>query len=218
MGFYAPAQIVRDAKAHGVTVRGVCVNSSFWDNTLEPDGARAGWALRLGFRQIKAMKEEDGLWMTTARGNGYASVEDVWRKAGVGPRILQILAEADAFEALGLNRREALWQAKAIKAPSALPLFAGDLDGEGIVEPKVGLPLMSEGEEIVEDFLALRLTLRRHPMALLRDRLTPGPGRSDGPKWLPDVAGGAPPSRAMVLPPVQDEAARGVPPDRRGRG
>ena len=211
MGFYAPAQIVRDAREHGVVVRQVDVNSSFWDNTLEPDG-RGGLALRLGFRQIRAMKEDDGLWMTAARGNGYASVEDVWRKAGIGPRILQVLAEADGFASLGLTRREALWQAKAIKAPDPLPLFADDLDGEGIREGAVALPKMSEGEEIVEDFLALRLTLRRHPMALLRPHLTPADGNPpvEAGKWLPPLAGGAPPSRAMVLPPVQDEAARPV--------
>ena len=198
MGFYAPAQIVRDARAHGVSVRGVCVNASYWDNTLEADG-RGGLALRLGFRQIRSMREEDGTWMTAARGNGYTSVEDVWRKAGLEPRLLQVLAEADAFAALGLNRREALWQAKAITAPEPLPLFARDLDGEGVREPRVFLPEMSEGEEIVEDFLALRLTLRRHPMALLRPFLTP-----DGP------AGGSRDGAPDWVRPAQDEAARPV--------
>ena len=173
MGFYAPAQIVRDARQHGVEVRPVCINASFWDNVMEPDG-NGGLALRLGFRQIRRLGEEDAGWITAARNNGYRSVEDVWRRAGLGPRRLTVLAEAGAFAALGLSRREALWAARAIAAPKPLPLFARDLDGEGIAEPAVQLRAMTEGEEIVEDYVALRLTLRRHPLALLRPRLTPG--------------------------------------------
>ena len=184
MGFYAPAQIVRDAREHGVTVRPVCINASFWDNVMEPDG-KGGLALRLGFRQIKRLRQDDAAWLTAARGNGYTSVEDVWRRAGLGPAALHTLAEADAFAALGLTRREALWEARAIRAPEPLPLFAGDLDGEGIHEPAVQLPAMSEGEEVVEDYVAMRLTLRAHPMALLRPRLTPtAPGKVFG-KTLP---------------------------------
>jgi len=172
MGFYAPSQIVRDAREHGVVVRGVDINASVWDNTLEADG-KGGLALRLGFRQIKAMREDEASWIAAARGNGYLGVEDVWRRAGTPPRLLAVLAEADAFAALGLSRRIALWEAKAIKGPVPLPLFSGDLDGEGIVEPHVTLPQMSLGQEVVEDYAALHLTLRAHPMALLRDRLTP---------------------------------------------
>ena len=172
MGFYAPAQIVRDARAHGVKVRPVCVNRSYWDNALEPDG-RGGQALRLGFRQIRGLKEEDAAWIAAARGNGYRSVEDVWRRAGVAPAVLARLAEADAFADLGLARRAALWEAKALRAPAPLPLFAGELDGEGIDEPAAHLPAMRLGEEVVEDYVAMRLTLRAHPVALLRDRLTP---------------------------------------------
>ncbi len=172
MGFYAPAQIVRDAREHGVTVRPVCVNASFWDNVMEPDG-HGGLALRLGFRQIKRLRQDDAAWLTAARGNGYTSLEDVWRRAGLGPPALHTLAEADAFAALGLTRRQALWEARAIRAPEPLPLFAGDLDGEGILDPAVHLPAMTEGEEVVEDYVAMRLTLRAHPMALLRPRLTP---------------------------------------------
>ena len=86
MGFYAPAQIIRDAKEHNVTVNPVCINHSFWDNTLEPDGI-GGHAVRLGFRQIKGMKEEDAIWINTTRGNGYSSVHDVWRRAGISPNL-----------------------------------------------------------------------------------------------------------------------------------
>ncbi len=172
MGFYAPAQIVRDAREHGVTVRPVCINESYWDNVMEPDG-RGGLALRLGFRQIKGLAEEDAAWITAARGNGYRSVQDVWRRAGVPPAVVARLAEADAFAALDLTRRDALWEAKALSGDKPLPLFAGDMDGEGILEPAAHLPAMTEGEEVVEDYVAMRLTLRRHPMALLRDVLTP---------------------------------------------
>ncbi|MDH5798991.1 MAG: error-prone DNA polymerase, partial [Paracoccaceae bacterium] len=173
MGFYAPAQIVRDAREHGVTVRPVSINQSYWDNSMEPDG-RGGLALRLGFRQVRAMREEDAHWIVAARANGYTSVDEVWRRAGIAPRMLRVLAEADAFADLGLSRRDALWAARAITAPGELPLFAGDLDGEGIREATVDLPAMSEGEEVVEDYVSMRLTLRAHPMALLRHRLTPG--------------------------------------------
>ncbi|MCP5039364.1 MAG: error-prone DNA polymerase [Rhodobacteraceae bacterium] len=172
MGFYAPAQLVRDAREHGVEVRPICINASFWDNVMEPDG-KGGLALRLGFRQLKGFNEDEAGWITAARGNGYQTAEDVWRRAGTKPRLLARLAEADAFQALDMNRREALWQAKAITSDAPLPLFAGDMDGEGIDEAPVSLPKMTLGEEVVEDYVAMRLTLRAHPMALLRHRLTP---------------------------------------------
>ncbi|MBY6201463.1 error-prone DNA polymerase [Maritalea mobilis] len=172
MGFYAPAQIVRDAREHGVEVRPICVNRSHWDNVMERTET-GELALRLGFRQIKSMREEEADWLTAARGNGYTSVEDVWRRAGLEARFLTILSEADAFAALGLDRRQALWAARALTPKRELPLFAGDLDGEGIVEPAAHLPKMTEGEEVVEDYVAMRLTLRSHPVALIRDRLSP---------------------------------------------
>lgn len=172
MGFYAPAQIVRDAREHQVQVRPVCVNASFWDNVMEPDG-RGGLAIRLGFRQIKGMSEDEVSWLTSARGNGYISVESVWKKAGLHPKSIQILAEADAFCSLDLPRREALWAAKAIISQKPLPLFSQDLEGEAILEEKVYLRQMTEGEEVIEDYVAMRLTLRAHPVALIRHLLTP---------------------------------------------
>src|SRR6056297_241594 len=172
MGFYAPAQIVRDAREHGVTVRPVCINASCWDNTLEPDG-RGGLALRLGFRQVRGLARDEADWIAAARGNGYLGPEDVWRRAGTGPALLARLAEADAFAGLGITRRDALWQARAIRSAEPLPLFARDLDGERIDEPAAHLPAMSLGEEMVEDYAALRLSLRAHPLALLRSLLTP---------------------------------------------
>lgn len=168
MGFYAPAQLVRDTRDGGVEVRPISINHSEWDCTLEPrpDGTLA---LRLGFRQIKGIREEDATWIKAARGNGYPDVESVWRRAGVKPETLERLAEADAFTALGLSRREALWAAKALHGPGPLPLFGND--GEGGAEPVVHLPQMTLGQEVIEDYLSLRLSLRAHPMALLRPHL-----------------------------------------------
>ncbi|WP_353346095.1 error-prone DNA polymerase [Litorivita sp. NS0012-18] len=170
MGFYAPAQIVRDVREHGVETRPICINHSEWDNTLErrPDGALA---LRLGFRQIKGFKEEDAGWIVAARGNGYPDPQALWLRAGLRPDALTRLAEADAFTDNGLTRRDALWQVKAIQSPNPLPLFNDPIDGEAIHEPAVTLPTMHLGEEVVEDYVSTRLTLRAHPMELLRPSL-----------------------------------------------
>jgi error-prone DNA polymerase len=171
MGFYAPAQIIRDAREHGVEVRPITINESYYDNILEPDG-KGGLALRLGFRQLKGMGVEDAAWLAEARGNGYRSVQDVWRRAGVSPIVLYRLAEADAFACLGMSRREALWEARGIVGEKPLPLFAYDIDGESIIEPEANLPKMGLGEEVVEDYISFRFSLRAHPLALLRPRLT----------------------------------------------
>tara|TARA_R110002051_G_scaffold76595_1_gene139992 strand:- start:2606 stop:5839 length:3234 start_codon:yes stop_codon:yes gene_type:complete len=167
MGFYAPAQIVRDAREHHIEVRPICVNNSAWDNTLERR-ADDGWALRLGFRQIKGFREEDAGWIVAARGNGYPDPESLWLRAGLAPSVLELLAEADAFCDMGLGRRNALWHVKAIRGQQPLPLFNGPIEGEGIREPNVDLPMMHLGEEVVEDYVAMRLSLRAHPMELLR--------------------------------------------------
>ncbi|WP_353309588.1 error-prone DNA polymerase [Shimia sp. NS0008-38b] len=171
MGFYAPAQIVRDIREHGVETRPICINHSEWDSTLErrPDGALA---LRLGFRQIKGFKEEDAGWIVGARGNGYPDPEALWLRAGIRPDVLTRLAEADAFSDMGLTRRAALWKVKAIQSPKPLPLFNDPLDGEAIQEPEVLLPNMHLGEEVVADYVSTRLTLRAHPMELLRPSLS----------------------------------------------
>ncbi len=175
MGFYAPAQIVRDAREHGVQVLPPCINASAWDSIMEETGK--GLALRLGFRQIRGLEEEQALWIVAARGNGYGAIEDVWRRAGVPAHTITRLAEADCFAALHIPRREALWAARALTGEAPLPLFAGDIDGEGIVEPAVQFRAMTEGEAVVEDYVAMRLTLRSHPMALLRPLLTPETAR-----------------------------------------
>ncbi len=170
MGFYAPAQIVRDAREHQVELRPICVNHSQWDNTLE-HRVGGSLALRLGFRQIKGLRKEDAEWITAARGNGYPDPESLWLRAGTGPAILEKLAQADAFSGMNLSRRKALWHVKAIRGQAPLPLFSDPIEGEAIHEPEVALPAMHLGEEMVEDYVAMRLSLRAHPMELLRPEI-----------------------------------------------
>src|SRR5690606_37225698 len=117
MGFYAPAQIVRDAREHGVEVRPVCVNASCWDCTLEPTGRDDGLlAVRLGLRMVKGLGNAEAARLVSCRDDRpFASVGDLWRCAGIPAAALVELAEADAFRpALGLARREALWAIKAL--------------------------------------------------------------------------------------------------------
>lgn len=165
MGFYAPAQIVRDAREHGVPVRPICAEHSYWDNVLEPAG-NGQLAVRLGFRQIKGFREEDGHWVSAARGNGYRSIDAVWRKAGLDRGALSKLAQADAFAAHGMNRRDALWAVKGLGGEKPLPLFANL--GEGLPQSSASLPLMDLREEVFEDYIGTRLTLREHPVTLLQ--------------------------------------------------
>ncbi len=176
MGFYAPAQLVRDAREHGVTVRPPDANLSNWDCTLELDETGdGGYALRLGLRQIRGFKEPDGEWVVAARGNGYADPASIWRRAGLDGGTLEKLARADAFASMGLSRREGLWAARRFAAANTnggakpLPLFeaVGD-DGWGMEAP-VTLPDMPTGEAVMADYASLRLSLRSHPVSLLRD-------------------------------------------------
>jgi error-prone DNA polymerase len=205
MGFYAPAQIVRDAREHGVEVRPVCVNRSDWDNTLDRR-ADGRLALQLGFRQIKGFRKTDAEWIAAARGNGYPDPESLWLRAGISPAVLERLAEADAFAGQGLTRRDALWAVRAIRAPAPLPLFANPIDGEGGREPLVTLPAMHLGEEVVEDYVALRLSLRAHPMELLRPAI---PGLTPHDR-LPVVAAGRISVCGLVITRQRPGTASGV--------
>ena len=172
MGFYQPAQIVRDAKEHGVEVRPVCVNASRWDCTLEPISDTGRHAVRLGFRMVRGLAEEDAARLVLARADEpYRSIDEVWRRSRIKTGALDRLAAADAFgQDLQLQRREASWAIKG-RRDEALPLFdvaqASDLN-----EPTPSLKSMTEGRQIVEDYSHLGLSLRRHPLALLRDDLT----------------------------------------------
>jgi error-prone DNA polymerase len=168
LGFYAPAQIVRDAIEHGVSVREADINRSNWDSTLEPDGdAVGGYALRIGLRQIKGMSEAAAARLVAARGNGYDDPLALRRRAGLEAAVLERLARADAFRSIGLDRREALWAVKGLPDTS-LPLFAVAGEADEGLEATVALPAASAGEEVSQDYATLRLTLRQHPMALLR--------------------------------------------------
>ncbi len=174
MGFYAPAQIVRDAREHGVEVRPVDVNASSWDNGLEsgPDGA--GLALRLGLRQIGGFREEWANGLAHARSSGgFTGVEDLARRARLPQRALQMLADADACTSLGLNRREALWEVRRMP-DDELPLFAAARAAELGPEPEIALRPMGLGEHVAADYQMTRLSLKEHPMALLRPLFAPG--------------------------------------------
>jgi len=183
MGFYAPAQIVRDARDHGVEVRPVCVNNSRFDCTLEPTGKKNGkgeerFAVRLGLRMVKGLSNDHAAKIVAARQDRpFASVDDLWRRAGVPAAALVCLAEADAFlPALSLFRREALWAIKALR-DEPLPLFAAAAIRENAVieelqEPSVALRPMTDGGEVVQDYGHVGLTLREHPMTFLRRDLS----------------------------------------------
>ena len=175
MGFYAPAQVVGDARAHGVEVRPVCANASRWDCALEPAGGR--WlAVRLGFRQVRGLANAHGAAIAAARGDApYGSVEEVWRRAGVPRVATERLAEADAFRDLVDDRRAGLWKVRGLgEAP--LPLFAAadereaGFSPEGL-EPDVALAPMTDGREVVEDYRTTQLSLRAHPVSFLRPEL-----------------------------------------------
>ena len=168
MGFYAPAQIVRDAREHGVELRPVDVAASDWDNRLEP-GADGRLALRLGFRQADGVHEAEAARLVAARGAGeWASIEDLATRAALHGRPMRALADADAFRSLGLDRRTAAWDVGRLPAEPPLPLFAHAAAPELGDEPDARLPEMPLGEEVATDYQTLRLSLKAHPMALLR--------------------------------------------------
>jgi error-prone DNA polymerase len=185
MGFYAPAQIVRDAQEHGVEVRAVDINASQWDCTLEPgseaarrlhprhasmkDAIRSTHALRLGFRQVAGFSQEHADRIAQTRGAGFDSVRDLWLRTALPPAALERLAAADAFRSLGLDRRDVLWAVRALRRAGDkddLPLFARVAMEE--LEPDADLPPMPPGQQVVEDYRHLRLSLKAHPVSFLR--------------------------------------------------
>ena len=170
MGFYAPAQIVRDAQAHGVAVRPACVNASRWDCTLESEGG-GRFAVRLGCRMIRGLANLHAARLVAARGGqAFSGIDDLWRRAEIPSAALVKLAEADAFlPSLGLPRREALWALKGLR-DAPLPLFAAAAAREA-VEPAIALNPMTPGAEVVEDYGHVGLSLRAHPLSFLRHDL-----------------------------------------------
>lgn len=168
MGFYAPAQIVRDAREHGVEVRPVCVNDSLWDTRLlDAVNDSNLLPLRLGFKIVHGLAEIHAARILAAReGRAFTSVEDMWRRSGVPLAALEKLARADAFHSLGLDRRQALWAIKGL-GENPLPLLAY---AERREQPVTLAPLTA-GREVVEDYRATQLTLRQHPLHFLREEL-----------------------------------------------
>jgi DNA polymerase III alpha subunit len=192
MGFYAPAQIVRDAERHGVVVRAPDVNLSDWDSRLEevPAGQsgtlhpthadmagdiRSKYAVRLGLRQIKGMGEDDAGKVSASRRKGYDSVRDLWLRTGLGRATIERLADGDAFRSLGLDRRAALWVARGLggmRPADRLPLFDVAAHSDIQREADFALPPMLLGEHVVNDYRYLSLSLKAHPLTFLRARLT----------------------------------------------
>ena len=179
MGFYSPSQLVAEARRSGIAVRPADVSHSGWDSTLEPDPAnRDGLhALRLGLRLVKGLAAAEGERIAASRrpsgrGTPWSSLADIMRRADVSARSLEAIANADGFASLGLNRRQALWEVRALAGQrwQELPLFAHatrrhhDLAGE---EPAVTLPQAHAGEEVAADYRSLGLSLKDHPVRLL---------------------------------------------------
>lgn len=188
MGFYAPAQLVRDAREHGVEVRGVDVNASGWDCSLEGGRGRGGecpstWgvggpAVRLGFRMIRGMHREHVEVLVAARAKvgRFESVEQLHRLTDLPRHVMTQLAEADAFGSMRLTRRPATWEALA-----AHSLTEMDREGERVGENKSGdkadgeislLPEMPLGQEVMLDYATTGLSLKTHPIALIRGQLS----------------------------------------------
>ncbi len=190
MGFYQPAQLVRDARAHNVEIREVDVNFSQWDCTLEPLPSHANGediggshAVRLGFRLVHGLAQDELNKLIAARGNGFASIERLAAISGVSRFTIERLAQADAFRSLGLDRRAALWAARRLDVIGArparrladgkeeLPLLRPHLSDELFPEAAVALPAMPLSEHVVEDYVATGLSLKDHPVRFFRERL-----------------------------------------------
>jgi error-prone DNA polymerase len=178
MGFYAPAQIVRDLKEHGGEVRAVDINHSDWDCTLEPSGdSRIKHALCLGFREIKGFSDSHAEKIVKGRGSAFTTIEEFAQRTGLGVPALRSLAEADAFRSIDLDRRQALWEVTRFAesgTPAALladlPLFAASRT-EPLPEEveEVTLPEMTVGEHVLQDYATIRMSLKAHPVGLLRE-------------------------------------------------
>lgn len=179
MGFYQPAQIIRDAADHRVEVRPVDINRSEWDCTLEE--GRGGPALRLGLRQVKGLRQEAAIAIAQARGTFYDTIRDLWLRTGLAPAVLERLADADVFAPLGVDRRQALWEVKRLGG-KPLPLFQAADTARRIGdnrppadmgdEPEASLPALNIGEQVWADYRTQGLSLRAHPLSLLRATMT----------------------------------------------
>jgi error-prone DNA polymerase len=208
MGFYAPAQIVRDARDHGVEVRPPDVNASDWLSVLE-----AGGALRLGLSQVKGLGRAQAEAIVAARGAGYRDMAELRSRAGASQATLERLAAADAFASLALGRRQALWQVLGAGhfAPDARAAPLLGQVGAAMPPPPASLPEASLGEAVHEDYATLRLSLRAHPVGLLRERLRAASPRLVAAAELATLPDGARAAVAgLVLVRQQPGSAKGV--------
>jgi error-prone DNA polymerase len=167
MGFYQPAQIVIDARKHGVEVRPVDVNYSYWDNVFEEQSGNY-YAIRLGFRQVKALRQDDMEILIAGRTDLYNNIPEL-RNAGVPHAALERLADADAFRSIELDRRRALWEVAALH-DRPVALFSGQ-KAESEAEAQIKLPLMSEPEHVMHDYATTALSLKGHPVSFVREKL-----------------------------------------------
>lgn len=168
MGFYQPAQIVIDARRHGVEVRPVDINYSSWDNVLEQKTGKYH-PIRLGFRQVKGLREEDIQILVTARTQNFTTIRSL-KDVGVSQAALERLADADAFRSIVLDRRQALWEVSAL---NDLPvgIYAGQSAAQ-ISEQDVELPEMRLSEHVIHDYAATALSLKAHPVSFVREKLS----------------------------------------------
>lgn len=166
MGFYQPAQIIIDARKHGVEVCPVDINYSYWDNTLEEKAGKY-CTLRMGFRQVKGLREDDITLLVKERKKRYSSIQQL-REAGLSDTVLEKLADADAFRSVGLDRRKALWEVSA-KDQQPRRLFSGQPPPEN--EKKITLPQMTLPEHVIHDYAATSLSLKAHPVSFVREHL-----------------------------------------------
>ncbi len=193
MGFYSASQLVRDAREHGVELLPVDINLSDHDNILEPaktpqaelkqrlhvrhrEMARdihTTHAVRLGLRQIKGIGEKEGTPILQARDKAYQSVDDLWQRSGLSYGAIERLADADAFRSAGIDRRTALWQVKALDRNGfEMDLFGHASRKDLIKEPITRLPVMPQGEEVIQDYRYLSLSLKGHPASFVREQMT----------------------------------------------
>jgi len=168
MGFYQPAQIVIDAQKHGVQVKPVDINSSYWDNVLEKKEGKYH-VLRLGFRQVRGLREDEIWMLLSCRNQPYKNIHQI-RDAGVSQATLEKLADADAFRCMGMDRRKAMWEASAL-ADRPLGLFRGQQSASEF-EPQVQLPAMLDSEHVVLDYASTSLSLKAHPVSFVREKLS----------------------------------------------
>lgn len=167
MGFYQPAQIISDAQNHGVSVRPVDINHSSWDNILEEKQGKY-CAVRLGFRQVKGIKEQEIQLLLAARDIGFIHISELL-EAGVSLATLEKLADADAFRSLGIDRRKALWEVSALSDHLG-GLFKG-INNEDDSEKNIRLPEMPLSQHVLEDYRSVALSLKAHPVSFAREKL-----------------------------------------------